>query len=175
MSSHSTERLPDVPRRAGDPAPLAVNPRDSGAISNHGQADWDGVHAVVQEALESLWTKISSAVPGSFSITGRSEAPAFALFSYRVFCRSRSDEDNPICVGVTIRDQGSSYLVEGEVVGDESGRLYFDESFEAPKNSTATDFADRVDRLAARLATNDAIVLAAMAESGDSTNGDGAD
>lgn len=162
MSSHSTERLPDVASSAVDSARPGDDPRGSEAISDHGPADWDRLHAVVQEALEELWTKISSALPGSISMSGRSVAPAFALFSYRVFCRSRSDEDDAICVGVTIREQGATYLVEGEVVGDETGFPYFEESFEAPKNSA--DFADRVGRLAARLAVSEAIVLAAMSD-----------
>jgi len=127
---------------------------------NDQEPDWDQIHGDVQRALAELWRKISAASPSALSRPGRTEAPAFALFSYRVFYVADLDEDDPIVVGVTVEDQGTSYLVEGEVVGEETGLLYFDESFDVPKGSP--DLADRVGGLAARIAGIESIVLDAM-------------
>lgn len=132
--------------------------------------DWDRIHADVQKSLDGLWAKVSAAVPGSLSRPGRSTVPAFALFSYRVFYRADLDEDDPVIVGVTIRDEGSSYRVTGDVSGEETGRIDFEQEFDVPKDSF--DFTDRVALLADRLAASEAVVLGAMACDGAGTVGD---
>lgn len=148
-SEISTPSRPEVSRA---PAPL-------------NQADWDHVHESIQARLARLWKKISAAAPGSLSRPGRTVAPAFALFSYRVFFRKSLDEDDPILVGVTIREKDGRYRAEGQIVGEESGWLHFDEEFEIPEDSP--DWIDRVNLLADRLAAKEAVVLAAMAEGGN--------
>lgn len=123
--------------------------------------NWDQIHEDVQNSLEELWRKISAASPSSLSRPGRTEAPAFLLFSYRVFFAGGDlNEDDPILVGVTIEDQGTSYFVDGEVMGEETGVVYFEDNFESPKD--APEFLDRVGRLVARLAEIEEIVLDAM-------------
>ncbi|MDR3619084.1 MAG: hypothetical protein P4L85_07005 [Paludisphaera borealis] len=122
--------------------------------------DWERIHADVQEALEGLRVRVSAAAPGSLSRPGRTSAPAFALFSYRVFYRADVDEDDPILVGVTIQDQGSSYRVAGDVSGEESGRIYFEEACEIAKD--APDLARSVRDFAERLATREAVVIEAL-------------
>ena len=74
---------------------------------NGGEPDWDRIDADIQKAFESLQERVAAAVPGSLSKPGRASAPAFALFSDRVFYRADLDAHDPVLVGVTIVDQGS--------------------------------------------------------------------
>jgi len=168
MSSRSIEQAHGIPADdAAQPGGLGGSSRP-GNLQEHaarGEVDWDRIHAAVQTRLEELGTKISAAASGSLSRPGRTVAPAFALFSHHVFFRASLDEDDPILVGVTIRDEGACYRVVGEIVGEETGRIHFEEEFKSSKDSP--DWINRVILLADRLAASEALVLAAMAESGD--------
>ena len=141
------------------------------AIACSGDAtDWNRIHGDVQNAFERLWAKVSAVSPGALSRPGRTTAPAFVLFSYRVFYRADLDEDDPILVGVTIQDQGSSYRVASDVSGEESGTVYYEEAREISKDSP--DLGKDVRDLADRLASREAVVLEALSQPTPSTPSD---
>jgi hypothetical protein len=132
----------------------------SSAGRGGGAPDWDRIHAQVQGAFDGLRDRVAEAVPGSLSRPGRASAPAFELFSYRVFYRADFDEDDPVLAGVMVQDQGSSYRVSGDVSGEESGRIYCEEACDVPKD--AADLVERVRGLSERLAAREAVVVEAL-------------
>jgi len=101
--------------------------------------DWDSIHRAVQENLETLANWLVSRAPALRWKAGRSSARAFPLFSYRVFYRLDGDDYDPVIVGVTASLDGSIARVSGDISGDESGRVYFDEgcNFEVPARQDA--------------------------------------
>lgn len=124
--------------------------------------DWDRIHEDVQRALERLGEKVSTPAPKSLSRYGRTTAPAFALFSYRVFYRADLDEDDPILVGVTIQEQGPSFHIAGDVSVEESGTIYYEEACEVSKDSL--NFVKTVRDIADRLSMREADVLEALSQ-----------
>jgi hypothetical protein len=101
--------------------------------------DWDSVHRAVQEILGTLTNWVLSRAPATLWKSGRSSARAFPLFSYRVFYRLDGNDYDPVIVGVTVSPEGSIARVSGDISGDESGRVYFDEgcSLEVPSHQEA--------------------------------------
>jgi|GEM_PF-2861716 len=101
--------------------------------------DWDSIHRAVQENLETLTNWLVSRAPALRWKAGRSSARAFPLFSYRVFYRLDGNDYDPVIVGVTVSLEGPIARVSGDISGDESGRVYFDEgcSLEVPSHQEA--------------------------------------
>jgi hypothetical protein len=101
--------------------------------------DWDSIHRAVQEILETLTSWVLSRAPATAWKSGRSSARAFPLFSYRVFYRLDGNDYDPVIVGVTVSLEGSIARVSGDISGDESGRVYFDEGcdLEVPTHQDA--------------------------------------
>ncbi|MGO8903455.1 MAG: hypothetical protein ACLQU5_34715 [Isosphaeraceae bacterium] len=101
--------------------------------------DWDSIHRAVQEILGTLASWVLSRAPATAWKSGRSSARAFPLFSYRVFYRLDGNDYDPVIVGVTVSLEGSIARVSGDISGDESGRVYFDEgcSLEVPSHQEA--------------------------------------
>jgi len=101
--------------------------------------DWDSIHRAVQEILGTLASWVLSRAPATAWKSGRSSARAFPLFSYRVFYRLDGNDYDPVIVGVTVSLEGPIARVSGDISGDESGRVYFDEgcNFEVPARQDA--------------------------------------
>lgn len=101
--------------------------------------DWDSIHRAVQEILRTLTNWVLSRAPATLWKSGRSSARAFPLFSYLVFYRLDGNDYDPVIVGVTVSLEGSIARVSGDISGDESGLVYFDEgcSLEVPSHQEA--------------------------------------
>jgi hypothetical protein len=126
--------------------------------------DWASIHRAVQEILGTLTSWILSRAPATAWKAGRSSARAFPLFSYRVFYRLDGNDYDPVIVGVTVSLEGSIARVSGDISGDESGRVYFDEecNLEVPLRQDA--IIDAARRVAQRLTVPGQTVLDAISD-----------
>ena len=126
--------------------------------------DWDSIHRAVQEILGTLTNWVLSRAPATAWKSGRSSARAFPLFSYRVFYRLDGNDYDPVIVGVTVSLEGPIARVSGDISGDESGRVYFDEgcTLEVPSHQDA--IFDAACCVAHRLVVPGQIVLDAISD-----------
>lgn len=125
-------------------------------------ADWDLLDRIVQHSLSALTTRVIAQEPAIVWKAGRTSARAFPLFSYRVYYHLDGDDYDPIVVGVTVTTWSANVRVAGDISGDESGFVYFDEgcTVEAPPDHNSIQNAAQV--VADRLAAQDSIVLDAI-------------
>ena len=126
--------------------------------------DWDSIHRAVQENLETLTNWLVSRAPTLRWKAGRSSARAFPLFSYRVFYRLDGDDYDPVIVGVTVSLDGSIARVCGDISGDESGCVYFDEGCNIEVPSRQDAIIDAARRVAQRLTVPGQTVLDAISD-----------
>ena len=100
--------------------------------------------------------------PATVWKAGRTATRAFPLFSYRVFHHLHDIDDDPVVVGLTFTVRDASVRVAGDISGDESGFIYFDEgcTVEVPHESRAVKEAARL--VADRLASRESVVLEAI-------------
>jgi hypothetical protein len=94
--------------------------------------------------------------------SGRTSARAFPLLSYRVFYRSDGDKSDPVIAGVTVTLEGPVARVSGDISGDETGRIYFDEGCELEVPSHQEAILEAVSLVADRIAAQSKIVLGAI-------------
>ena len=128
--------------------------------------NWDIVHAVVQDALAPLPGWIAEACPGVRWWPGRSTARAFHLFSYRTFSRD-DDIGDPVVVGVVFAGSGTGIRISGDISGEETGRVYYDEGCEQVVPLAAGPISEGAARIAGRLAAQHRIVAGALQGPGD--------
>ncbi len=180
MITPQIERVTDFQMRVVAREDLAVSiPSPVVAADLHGTAwlpllkepagttdsfDWDSIHRAVQEILETLTSWVLSRAPATAWKSGRSSARAFPLFSYRVFYRLDGNDYDPVIVGITVSLEGPIARVSGDISGDESGRVYFDEgcSLEVPSHQDA--IFDAARRIAQRLTVPGQTVLDAISD-----------
>ena len=126
--------------------------------------DWDSIHRVVQEILETLTGWVLARAHATGWKSGRSSARAFPLFSYRVFCRLDGNDYDSIMVGVTVSLEGSIARVSGDISGDESGRVYCDEGCNLEVSSHKDASFDAACLVAYLLVVPGQIVLDAISD-----------
>ncbi len=134
--------------------PLLAN-----SAATTGSIDWDFIDRAVQDALETLTSWLVSRAPALRWKTGRSSARAFPLFSYRIFYRLDGDDYDPVIVGVTVFLDGSMARVCGDISGDESGCVYFDEGCNLEVPARQDTIIDAARSIAQRLSAPGQIVL----------------
>jgi hypothetical protein len=124
--------------------------------------NWDAVDRVVQDVLSTLTDRKLDREPQAVWKAGRTSARAFPLFSHRVFDHLDGDDYDPIVVGLTFTLGDGMVRVSGDISGDESGFVYFDEGcvIDSPQELCAVEDAAR--RVAERLAAQYGIVLEAI-------------
>ncbi len=128
------------------------------------ELDWDSVHEAIQEGLERLTGLVLDQSRETVWKSGRSSARAFPLLSYRVFYRSDGDDYDPVIVSVTVTLEGSIARVSGDISGDESGRVYFDEGCHLDVPSCQDAIFKGASLVASRLAAQVQIVLDAISD-----------
>jgi hypothetical protein len=124
--------------------------------------DWDVMDREVQDRLSGLTADVLRQEPRAIWKAGRTAARAFPLFTYRVFYHLDGNDYDPIVVGVTFTVPGPVVWVTGDISGDETGVVYFDEgcTLEVPAEPLAVQEAART--VADRLASRESIVLDAI-------------
>jgi hypothetical protein len=152
----------DGPKGADVPGPAAFQPGSGPTATPFSAHDWDALDQIVQGALAALSERVLAREPNSVWKSGRTATRAFPLFTYRVFYHLDGDDYDPIVVGVTFTVRDPEVRVAGDISGDESGFVYYDEgcTIDAPAEPLAVREAARA--VANRLASQDAIVADAI-------------
>ncbi len=86
----------------------------------------------------------------------------FALFSYRVFLHLDGDDHDPIVVGISLTPGGDRVQIMGDISGDESGYVYFDEGCALETTCEPQAIAECVRGIAERLAAQESTIIDAM-------------
>ncbi len=156
----------DAPATA-PPVGVATGPADSrpGSVGDPGPrhaSDWDALDRIVQDRLSDLTARVVAQEPATLWKAGRTANRASPLLSYRVYYHLDGDDYDPIIVGLTFKVGEAGVRVDGDISGDESGYIYFDEdcSIDVPDGPLALREAARA--VAERLASRDSIVLEAI-------------
>jgi hypothetical protein len=126
------------------------------------EVKWDSVHEVIQEGLERLTRLVLDRSQQTVWKSGRTSARAFPLLSYRVFYRSDGDNYDPVIAGVTLTLEGPLARVSGDISGEESGRIYFDEGCDLEVPCRQEAILEAAALVANRLAAQPQIVLGAI-------------
>lgn len=124
--------------------------------------DWEAIESEVQGPLSKLTARVLEQEPGAIWKSGRTAARAFALFTYRVFNRLDGEDEDPVVVGVTFSIRGAKVRIAGDISGDESGSIYYDEGclLDVPAEPASVKRAARA--VADRLASQDAILIESL-------------
>ena len=69
--------------------------------------------------------------PAISSRGGRTSTQRFPLFSYRTFQTAAEPEADAVVVGVDFQEQEQGISIRGDISGEESGRVFFEEACEA--------------------------------------------
>lgn len=126
--------------------------------------DWSEVNAVVQSELARLTQEVLDTRSEARWESGRSSSRAFALFSYRVFFHLDGNDYDPIVVGITFSKRPRAIHIEGDISGDESGYVYFDDDCSIDVEPRAEAVIKAAIQIAINLAAQVEIVLHAIAE-----------
>ena len=180
MSSLQVEYVADFQMRAAEPSGpawrvsipvLAADLRGvpwfalaAASVGSPDSLDWDSVHEAIQAGLERLTGLVLDQSREIVWKSGRNSARAFPLFSYRVFYRSDGDDYDPVIAGVTVTLEGSVARVSGDISGDESGSVYFDEGCQLDVPSCQDAVLNAASLVAGRLAAQAKIVLQAISD-----------
>jgi hypothetical protein len=125
--------------------------------------DWDLLNDLVQDLLSCLTSHILFQEPEKVVWkAGRTTTRSFPLFTYRVFYHLDGDDYDPVVVGVTFTVRDGGIRVAGDISGDESGFVYYDEDCTLVVPAEPLAVRDAARAVAARLAAQDAIVLDAI-------------
>jgi hypothetical protein len=135
---------------AGDPA---IKP---------GTWDWSLVHQAIQDILGLLTERVLEAVPQAHWKPGQTATRAFPLFSYRVFYRLGGDDYDPVVAGVTVTVDKEVARISGDISGDETGRIYFDEGCTVDVPLHLEEILRGARRVAKRLADEARVVVEAI-------------
>ena len=113
----------------------------------------------VQDSLSILTARLLAQEPGLIWKAGRTSSRAFPLFSYRVFYHLDGDDYDPIVVGLTFTVRGAEVRVVGDISGDESGFVYYDEgcTIDAPAEPLAVQRRGSSRRGSSRVSRRDCL------------------
>lgn len=140
------------------------DPAPSGRRDSPGWVDWNDVHLRIQRVLDGMAARVTEAAAGITSRPGMVRARAIDLFSYRVFYPIGKSAVDPVVVGVTFGVMGDTLRIRGDIAGEESGEIFFDQDGERQLRSpTADEVATEGVRLAEHLAKQVPVVVEALA------------
>lgn len=125
------------------------------------EIDWDRVHAVVQQELARLRTAVCDQSGLTIVQPGRTRTRGFPLFSYLAFSRPESEAE-AIVVGLTFTPRNHGFEIVGDVAGEESGQIYYDDVASCPAPAAFESVLEAVRQIAAHLADRPDVVLSAM-------------
>src|SRR5436305_396528 len=94
-------------------------------------AEWDHIHEAVQQFLAQMARQVSEEGSAISSRGGRTSTQRFPLFSYRTFQTAAEPEADAVLVGVDFQAQEQGVSIRGDISGEETGHVFFDEACEA--------------------------------------------
>jgi hypothetical protein len=124
--------------------------------------EWDQIHDAIQEVFETLAARILTQEPRASSKAGRNSTRTFALFSYRVFPHLDGDDHDPVVVGISLNPRGDRVQIMGDISGDESGYVYFDQGCAIETNCEPQAIIEGARATAERLAAQESAIIEAI-------------
>jgi hypothetical protein len=100
--------------------------------------------------------------PDSGVKAGRTATRAFPLFSYVLFRHLDGGDLDPVIVGVTVKPGTESIKITGDISGEETGYVYFDQGCELDVPLSLEEGLRGAVNVADRLASQSHVVLAAI-------------
>jgi len=159
----SPDRLVD--QRVGGPQGVVDGGPTTGSRSRQPASpavDWNHIHDVIQEVFEALAARVLAQEPRASSKAGRSSTRTFALLSYRVFLHLDGDDHDPIVVGISLTPRGDRVQIMGDISGDESGYVYFDEGCAVETTCEPQAIRECACAIAERLAAQESTIIEAI-------------
>lgn len=126
--------------------------------------DWDFIDCAIQQRFLALAESVKAFVPDLETKAGSHRARSIALSSYRVFLHQGVEEFDPVYAGITISEDEDtgSIRIAGDISGEESGIVHFDEGCELFVPVDFASIRDGVMEVADRLAARADIVVQAL-------------
>lgn len=122
----------------------------------------DSIHRKIQEGFSPLIRQVGDRHPGLRWAGGRSEGGVLLLFSYVTFPRLDDDDGDPVIVGIAVARRGSEIRITGDISGDESGHIFFDEDCEGLVPSEQGAVEVEALRIATILSSRGEVVIHAI-------------
>jgi len=159
----SPDRLVDqsvgCPQGIGERGPTAGS---QSSQPTNPAVDWNHIHDAIQEVFETLAARILAQEPRALSEAGRSSTRTFALLSYRVFLHLDGDDHDPIVVGISLSPRGDRVQITGDISGDESGYVYFDDGCAVETACDPPAIRECARGIAERLAAQESAIIEAI-------------
>jgi hypothetical protein len=126
--------------------------------------DWDLIDRAIQVRFLGLTERVKSLVQDVETKVGSHRARSIGLSSYRVFGHQGGEEFDPVYAGITISEDENtgSIRIAGDISGEESGRIHFDEGCELFVPVDFASIRDGAIEVADRLAARSDIVVQAL-------------
>jgi hypothetical protein len=124
--------------------------------------DWNPIHAAVQEGFEKLASRILDQEPEASSKAARCSTRSFALFSYRVFPHLDGNDYDPIVIGISFAPTDDRVRIMGDISGDESGFVYFDEGCTMETTQEPQAVMEYAKQIAESLAAQESAIIDAI-------------
>jgi hypothetical protein len=128
----------------------------------HPAFDWNAVHEATQGVFEGLAARILAQEPNALSKAGRNSTRALALLSYRVFYHLDGDDYDPVVVGISFAPSGDRIQIAGDISGDESGFVYYDDECSIETTRQPRAVVEAAKEIAERLAAQESTIIDAI-------------
>jgi hypothetical protein len=131
-------------------------------VSGRSEIDWDIINRAIQEKLSQLTERVTHSIPNLMWKSGSHSARCIALSSYRIYDQLDGDDFDPVYAGITIVEGDGVVRISGDISGEETGHIYFDqgcEFFVAPDFGSVLAAAAEV---ASRISAQEQIVIQAI-------------
>jgi hypothetical protein len=132
-------------------------------MSGLAAADWDRVHEVVQGVLGEMARDVERRWPEIGSRPGRTTTRRFPLFSFRTFFTKVDRGADPVVVGLDFKPEADGVRVRGDISGEESGRVWYDEECEQTAAKSLDSILAAAQEIAGRLARQSDLLPSALA------------
>ena len=122
--------------------------------------DFECLHEAAQKIFETLVKKIQVRLPALNAILGRTRTVKFPLYSHMTFEDKTRPGIDPVVVGIDVRVDTGAILIQGHIMGEETGTAHFDlPNQELPFGTEQAVLLDQTTKAAQQLADNTMPVL----------------
>jgi hypothetical protein len=99
-------------------------------VLGRSEIDWDIINKAIQENLSRLTERVTRLIPNLEWRSGSHRARNILLSSYRIYDHLYGDDYDPVYAGITIIENDGFVRVSGDISGDETGQIFFDQGCE---------------------------------------------
>jgi hypothetical protein len=134
------------------------------ATSERAETGWSDVERAARAGLVQVESDVRAREPSAKALQRSVRAGAAKLFAYCALSLPSRATAEAIVAGITVRTKDAGYLVEADVCGEDSGRVFFDESIQLMSVDRAV-LIETVSKVAERLSRRSGEILGALRQS----------